>query len=136
MSYQTRFIARVTAAILFAVGALAGVQAQAPKEPQTAVLSGSALGKVTLSHQAHTKEYGAKCGACHHAAKPEKAPRAEHERCADCHTRVATPPMKTKAQAAFHDPMAKKGVCIGCHTEAAAKGGKKAPAKCGDCHKK
>ena len=40
--------------------------------------------------------------------------------------------MKTKAQAAFHDAMAKKGTCVDCHVKAAA--GKKVPAKCNECH--
>lgn len=43
--------------------------------------------------------------------------------------------MTTKLQAAFHDPMAKKGTCVDCHVAAAAQG-KKVPAKCQDCHKK
>ena len=50
-------------------------------------------------------------------------------------TKVAAAPMKTKLQAAFHDPMAKKGICADCHVKAVA-AGKKAPAKCADCHKK
>ena len=111
------------------------VSAQAPKEPDTAVLTGAPLGPVTFSHKAHTKTYGAKCETCHHASKPEKALKSEHQKCTECHTKVATAPMKTKTQAAFHDPMAKKGTCVDCHVQAAAKG-KKVPAKCADCHKK
>jgi hypothetical protein len=121
------------------VGALCAgspVAAQAPKEPDTVVLTGSPLGSVTFQHKIHTKERGAKCEACHHASKPEKALKAEHQKCGDCHTKVAVAPMKTKLQAAFHDPMAKKGTCVDCHLQAAAKGKTKAPAKCGDCHKK
>lgn len=109
--------------------------AQAAKAPDTAVLTGSPLGNVTLSHKAHTTTYGAKCEDCHHASKPAKPMKAAQEKCSDCHTKVAAAPMKTKAQAAFHDPMAKKGTCVGCHQQAIAKG-KKAPAKCADCHKK
>ena len=42
--------------------------------------------------------------------------------------------MKTTAKLAFHDAMAKKGICIDCHVGG---GGKKVPAaKCADCHKK
>jgi class III cytochrome C family protein len=111
------------------------VAAQAAKQPEKLVLSGSPLGAVTLAHTAHVKEYGAKCESCHHASKPEKPLKAEHQKCGDCHTKVATPPMKTKTQAAFHDPMAKKGTCVDCHVQAAAKG-KKVPVKCADCHKK
>ncbi len=121
--------------LLAALCAGGSVAAQAPKEPETAVLTGSPLGPVTFAHKAHTKDHGAKCEMCHHASRPEKPLKAEHQKCTDCHTKVATPPMKTKTQAAFHDPMAKKGTCIDCHVQAAAKG-KKAPTKCADCHKK
>jgi hypothetical protein len=42
--------------------------------------------------------------------------------------------MKTTAKLAFHDAMAKKGVCIDCHLKTT---GKKVPtSKCLDCHKK
>lgn len=126
-------LAGVLAAGFIAAGA---AYAQAPKAPDTAVLTGSPLGKVTLNHKAHTTTYGAKCTDCHHASKPAKPMKAAQEKCSDCHTKVAAAPMKTKAQAAFHDPMAKKGVCIDCHQQAVAKGSKKAPAKCADCHKK
>ena len=111
------------------------VAAQSPKEPETVVLSGSPLGAVTLQHKAHTKDRGAKCEQCHHPSKAEKPLKSDHQKCTDCHTKAATPPMKTKLQAAFHDPMAKKGTCVDCHVQAAAKG-KKVPAKCQDCHKK
>lgn len=43
--------------------------------------------------------------------------------------------MKTKLQAAFHNPTATAGLCIDCHKAEDAKG-KKAPVKCADCHKK
>ena len=113
----------------------ATLHAQAAKAPDTVVLTGAPLGNVTLSHKAHTSTYGAKCDNCHRASKPEKPMKAAQQKCTDCHTKAAAAPMKTKLQAAFHDPMAKKGTCIDCHQEAIAKG-KKAPAKCADCHKK
>ena len=113
----------------------ATLHAQAAKAPDTVVLTGAPLGNVTLSHKAHTSTYGAKCDNCHHASKPEKPMKAAQQKCTDCHTKAAAAPMKTKLQAAFHDPMAKKGTCIDCHQEAIAKG-KKAPAKCADCHRK
>jgi sRNA-binding protein len=110
--------------------------AQGQKEPDVVVLTGSPLGGVTFTHKVHTKDHGAKCETCHHASRPEKPLKSDRQKCTDCHTKVATAPMKTKTQAAFHDPMAKKGVCIDCHTAAAAKGKAKVPVKCGDCHKK
>jgi hypothetical protein len=128
------FLAAVTAGIVISAG---HAGAQAPKAPDTAVLTGAPLGNVTFNHKAHTTTYGAtKCDSCHHASKPEKPMKAAQEKCADCHTKVAEAPMKTKAQAAFHDPMAKKGTCVDCHQAAIAKGNEKAPSKCPDCHKK
>lgn len=114
----------------------ARVAAQAPKEPKTVILAGSpALGGIKFEHQLHTKDRGAKCETCHHPSKPEKPLKEKQQKCSDCHTKTAAAPMKTKLQAAFHDPMAKKGVCVDCHSAAVAKG-KKAPVKCNDCHKK
>ena len=110
------------------------VHAQAAKEPKTVVLKAS-NGAVTFQHTLHTKDRGAKCDTCHHASKSAKPKTSEYQKCTDCHTNPATPPMKTKTQAAFHDPMAKKGVCIDCHVAENAKG-KKAPTKCTECHKK
>ncbi len=103
------------------------------KAPGTVILKGAPMGGVKFDHAAHVKASGgdAKCDTCHHASKPEKPAKAKQEKCQDCHTKVPTAPMKTKAQAAFHDAMAKKGTCIDCHVAA-----KKGPAKCADCHKK
>jgi Class III cytochrome C family len=122
--------------LLAALCAGGRVSAQAPKEPDSAVLTGAPLGPVTFTHKAHTKTYGAKCESCHHPSKPEKPLKGEHQKCTDCHVKTPAAPMKTKTQAAFHDPMAKKGTCVDCHVQAAAKGNKKVPAKCADCHKK
>ena len=93
------------------------------------------MGAVKYPHAAHAKLAGGRCELCHHASRPEKPLATRYQKCQDCHTTVATAPMKTKAQAAFHDPMAKKGICIDCHVKENA-AGKKAPAKCLDCHKK
>lgn len=138
MTFSSRFalISVCGPFLLAALCAGAPLAAQAPKEPDTAVLTGSPLGPVTLSHKAHTKEYGAKCENCHHPSKPEKPLKAQHQKCTDCHVKAPVAPMKTKTQAAFHDPMAKKGTCIDCHADAKAKGKTKVPAKCADCHKK
>jgi Class III cytochrome C family len=119
----------------FALVLLAGVMmVQAEDIPKTVVLKGSPLGPVTMDHAMHISKK-IPCETCHHASKPEKPMTAEHERCEDCHTKVAQAPMKTKLQAAFHDPMAKKGLCIDCHVKEAA-AGVKTPAKCTDCHKR
>ena len=121
-----------------ALAAVCGARTAAqggPKGPDTAVMAGGAPGKVTLTHKAHAVQYGAKCESCHHPSKPGKALKTDHQKCGDCHTKAVSAPMKTKLQAAFHDPMAKKGTCVDCHVQANAKG-KKAPVKCADCHRK
>ena len=105
------------------------------KEPDSTILKGSPLGAVKFEHKLHAKDRKIKCDTCHHASKPEKALKAEHQKCTDCHTKTAAPPMKTNPRGAFHDATAKKGLCADCHLAENAKG-KKAPAKCPDCHKK
>ncbi len=131
-------IARVMV-VLLGVAFLAGTTlayAQAPKPPGVVVLKGAPNGNVTFNHPAHVKAANNKCETCHHASKPEKPAKAPQEACTNCHTKVATPPMKTKLQAAFHNPMAKAGTCVDCHAKLAAAGNTKVPTKCTDCHKK
>ena len=134
MRRMTYVLAMLTAfAVAGTTSALVYAQAKAP---DTVILKGAPMGGVKLDHAKHAKEYGAKCTDCHHASKPEKPLKTEQQKCTDCHTKVAAAPMKTKLQSAFHDPMAKAGVCVTCHAKAAAAGKKTAPAKCPDCHKK
>ncbi len=125
---KTRSILIVTLCVLL-VSAIALAQ-KAPTAPL--VLKGAPNGDVTFDHSKHA---GVKCDVCHHASKPEKPAKAAEQKCTDCHTKVAAAPMKTKLQAAFHNPTAQSGVCIDCHKKEAA-AGKKTPAKCADCHKK
>jgi len=104
--------------------------------PDTVILTGSPMGGVKFEHKKHSTERAAgKCETCHHPSKTEKAATAPQQKCTDCHTKTAVAPMKTKLQAAFHNPMAKEGTCIGCHLEQ-NKAGKAAPTKCNECHKK
>ncbi len=122
--------------LMFALaGSLCVLQAQKKAEPKEVILKGAPMGGVKFNHEAHTKDRGIKCETCHHASKPEKPAKAAQEACTDCHTKTATPPMKTKLQGAFHNPTAQAGTCIDCHKAENAKG-KKAPVKCADCHKK
>jgi hypothetical protein len=123
----------LAAIAIVASGAI--VYTQAPKEPGVVILKGAPMGGVKFDHPKHSKTAAGKCETCHHASKTEMPAKAAQQKCSDCHTKVATAPMKTKYQAAFHDPMAKKGTCVDCHVKATA-AGKKAPAKCADCHKK
>ena len=63
------------------------------------------------------------------------ANKSPQQACRSCHEKAAAAPMKTKRQAAFHNPAATAGTCIDCHKKEAT-AGKKAPTKCADCHKK
>lgn len=94
------------------------------------------MGNVKFDHATHAKERAAnKCETCHHASKAQKPSKTPQQKCSDCHTKAVAAPMKTTLQGAFHAPMAKGGTCITCHLQVNAKG-KKAPAKCPECHKK
>jgi hypothetical protein len=130
-----RFAGLILALAAIAIVACgAQVYTQAAKEPGIVILKGAPIGGVKFDHPKHSKTAGAgKCDTCHHASKTEMPAKAEQQKCSDCHTKAATAPMKTKYQAAFHDPMYKKGTCADCHVKDTTK---KAPAKCLDCHKK
>jgi len=116
-------------------------QAPAPAESKKAVakdvlvLTGSPLGGVRFEHKLHIARAGNNCATCHHPSRPEKPASAPQQACSDCHTSVAAPPMKTKRQAAFHNPTAQSGTCIDCHKVESAKA-KKPPLNCMECHKK
>ncbi|HYN15244.1 MAG TPA: cytochrome c3 family protein [Terriglobales bacterium] len=121
----------------FLLAGFSAVFAAEKKAPETVVLKGAPMGGVKFPHKAHAVDQKIKCDTCHHASKSEKPLTSAQQACTDCHTKTATPPMKTKLQAAFHNPTAQAGLCIDCHKAEIAKG-KKAPApgKCADCHKK
>lgn len=112
----------------------------APSESKNAaardviVLTGSPLGGVRFEHKLHTARAGNNCATCHHPSRPEKPASAPQQACSDCHTKVAAAPMKTKHQAAFHDPTAQSGTCIDCHKAENATA-KKPPLNCMECHK-
>jgi Class III cytochrome C family len=99
------------------------------------ILRGSPLGAVKFEHKLHSQARSIKCETCHHPSRSEKPATALQQACSACHTKVAIPPMKTKLQAAFHNPTATAGTCIDCHKAETAKG-KVTPVKCLGCHKK
>jgi len=103
--------------------------------PQDVVLLKTSLGTVHFQHKIHSETRKIACTTCHHASHPEKPATAPQEACSMCHTLTASPPMKTKLQAAFHNPTASAGTCIDCHKAQNAKG-KSSPLKCLECHKK
>ena len=118
----------------------AASQEPAPTESKKAVardvmvLTGSPLGGVRFEHKLHTARAGNNCATCHHPSKPDKPASAPQQACSDCHTSAAAPPMKTKRQAAFHNPTAQSGTCIDCHKAQSATA-KKPPLNCMECHK-
>lgn len=122
-------------AFLVAV-AVPGIAAQAAKQPDTVILKGAPSGGVKLDHKAHASKLKIDCVTCHHASKPEKPLKTKEQKCTDCHTKTATPPMKTTVKLAFHDAMAKKGTCVDCHVKEKAAGKTNVPIKCAECHKK
>jgi hypothetical protein len=129
-----RALVVVALALAVAFGTGIAVQGQAEKAPGTVILKGAPLGGVKFDHVKHVKLADNKCETCHHPSKAEKPSKTAHQKCDDCHTKTAAAPMKTKYQAAFHDPMAKTGTCVNCHQKNAAAG--KAPTKCNGCHMK
>ncbi|HSL21268.1 MAG TPA: cytochrome c3 family protein [Vicinamibacterales bacterium] len=134
MTRLIRFL--LLGAIVAFVGAFSiSVHAQAqPKEPGVVILKGNPQGGVKFDHPKHSK-VAKDCDVCHHAPKPEMTAKAKQQKCQDCHTKTVKPPMKTNARAAFHDAMAKKGLCVDCHADQ-GKAGKKVPVKCAECHQK
>ena len=99
------------------------------------ILKGAPIGGVRLEHKLHAERAGNDCTVCHHPSKPQKPAKELNQACSDCHTKAAAAPMKTRYQAAFHNPTAQSGTCVDCHKAENAKG-KKAPLKCQECHKK
>jgi hypothetical protein len=128
------FVLLISIALMFF---FASKPAAAQTKPQDSyILKGAPMGGVKLDHKTHSETHAAKkCETCHHPSKPEKAATAPQQACFDCHATPAKAPMKTNRQLTFHNPLAKAGTCIDCHTAENAKG-KKAPVKCLDCHKK
>jgi Class III cytochrome C family len=127
-------VIRTLAVLLGLLLVIAVVAYATETTPGTVILKGAPMGGVKFDHKAHEGR-GIKCDTCHHASKAEKALKSDHESCQNCHTTTAAAPMKTKAQAAFHNPTATAGVCAECHKAENVKG-KKAPTKCMECHQK
>lgn len=124
--------ATILAGVVAALMLCANVKAQAPPK-DVIVLKDASMGKVRFDHTAHLK-VAAKCEVCHHPSKAQKPLKTPQQKCTDCHTRPATPPVNTSRQAAFHNPTATAGLCITCH-KTENQQGKAAPVHCTECHK-
>jgi hypothetical protein len=103
--------------------------------PKDVAFLKASIGTVRFEHKKHSGERKLACETCHHSSRPEHVALVPQEACGTCHTSIPTPPMKTKLQAAFHNPTATAGTCIDCH-KAENTTGKAAPVKCLECHKK
>ncbi len=127
----------IAVVLVVGFGILAAQQSAAQKKApnDVIILKGAPMGGVKFDHKQHQARAESKCTTCHHPSKSEKPSTAAEQACSDCHTTPAAAPMKTKKQAAFHNPTATAGIRIDCHKAENAKG-KNAPAKCADCHKK
>ena len=123
----------LTVALVFAVAQPASGQAKQPKDSY--ILKGAPMGGVKFNHQAHSAVLKIACETCHHPSKPQKPLAAAQQACSDCHTKPATPPMKTAWNQIFHAPTGQAGLCIDCHKKEKA-AGKKSPTMCLECHKK
>jgi Class III cytochrome C family len=129
-------------ALTFTVGFKANASSQqesapAAKAPDIIILSGNPMGSVKFRHILHTDVREIPCVTCHHPSKPQKPASSPTQACGSCHTHVASAPMLTSMQGAFHNPTATAGLCIDCHVrENAAHKYKLAPVKCAQCHSK
>lgn len=133
-SFARRYALPASAAAVLWLATPNPIQAQV-KPKESMVLKGAPMGGVKFEHALHVKRVSDKCVTCHHASKPEKPSTAAQQPCMECHTKPLQAGMKTGRQAAFHDSVARAGLCVDCHKkEIAAE--KKAPAKCAECHKK
>jgi len=124
---------------VFAIALTAAwLQAQTPKEPETVLMKRATIGVVTFEHKLHAHGRKAACETCHHPARAGVPMKTPHQACSTCHTAKPVAPMKTSNRDAYHDAMARKGVCIDCHIELNAKAAKKevAPVRCATCHVK
>ena len=133
---ERRAVVVVVLGLLFLMAVCSiGLAQEKKAPPDTIILKGNPMGGVKFLHTAHSKDRNVKFETCHHPAKTEKPATAAQQACSDCHAKTAAAPMKTNYKSAFHDAMAKKGICIDCHLKENA-GGKKAPTKCTECHQK
>ncbi|MEA3386133.1 MAG: cytochrome c3 family protein [Thermodesulfobacteriota bacterium] len=125
---------------------MAGIAVAADKGPETITMDSKVYAKhkkslVVLSHAKHNVDYGIACAECHHVYKDGKNVWKEGDavqKCDACHSEAKAPrePKLSKEEkikgyhySAIHDN------CKVCH-KAAAKEGKAAPTKCGECHPK
>jgi ABC-type nickel/cobalt efflux system permease component RcnA len=125
----------VVLACALAIGTAAWLQAQTVKEPDTVLMKRATVGVVTFEHKKHAHEYKVACATCHHPDRPEVPRKAPNQACSTCHTTKPAAPMKTSNRDAFHDALARKGVCVDCHLDLNAKAKKEvAPVRCATCH--
>jgi len=142
---RSRKVLSLLIAVCFGL-VMAGVAVAADKGPETITMDSKVYAKhkkslVVFSHHKHNVDYKVACDDCHHVYKDGKNVWKEGEavqKCDACHSGAKAPkePKLSKEEqikgyhySAIHEN------CKVCH-KAAAKEGKAAPTKCGECHPK
>lgn len=103
-------------------------------------------GPVTFQHKKHFKEYGSKCGDCHHDENMDPIVGYSPDKsfqCIDCHDEEGLIRGPIAENAATYDDLVSRRAnvihmrCIGCHKEQNTKNSVvQAPESCRICHAK
>lgn len=150
MNKKVLLIAALFSVVFIVVGVQAGTKANPVISMNNPGYDKHTKGIVEFGHQKHVKEYGAKCGECHHddKGKPlsELKSGDEVQSCAACHKEFGKKPKGEKLKKIekikkYHKD-ALHANCQGCHKDWNKKKGlkkndpKAAPATCNACHPK
>jgi hypothetical protein len=85
-----------------------------------------------FDHDEHNEKAGIEeCNVCHHVYRDGKKiadESSEGQECSECHRLKAYEGNAIPLMKAYHD------LCIGCHKRTKARGGKRGPVTCGECH--
>ncbi|AEH45118.1 Cytochrome c, class III, conserved region [Thermodesulfatator indicus DSM 15286] len=96
--------------------------------PEVITFEGGKKGTVTFHHLKHQKDYGIKCGECHHGK--DHSPYKEGmkiQKCSECHNKDMANKKLNSVKKAMHKN------CKGCHKQVKDKH-PNAPTKCKECH--
>ncbi|MDI1471255.1 MAG: cytochrome c3 family protein [Thermodesulfovibrio sp.] len=112
----------IVACFLFAISF---VYAQ-PQDVYKLHWEGAKLPPTEFTHKKHAEDYKIDCKVCHHK---DPNPAEKVAKCISCHDIAEAKNGAPKAETAYHKN------CIDCHKKE-NEGGKAAPTKCNECHKK
>lgn len=103
---------------------------QKPQDVYKLPPSGGKFPPTEFNHKNHSETYKIDCKLCHHT---DSNPAEKATKCHNCHDSAGEIAAEKgggmKAMDAYHK------LCIDCHKKE-NEGGKNAPTKCNDCHKK